>query len=464
MPLTFGWLKPIVLLPTSLLIQLSPEQIEMIVLHELAHIRRHDYLWSLGQSIAEIVLFYHPAYWFIARVLEREREFACDQMTVEATQQPEVYARTLVDIAATKAAPLGLAASGRRDLSARIKRVVTPAHPQRKVQLVPALILLGLLGIASVTFALQPRELTASEVANRLSSGASYRSFNPVDRWLYVLNGQMQTNRPLFLDQNNQADGWKTRYVPVTEHRSNDYLTKRQRAAIASGQYTGILIVTSEDYQPEHIVYGSVVKRKKGYLIPAITVRVKGKDISTATNEYGDYRLVTSHRLDTLEFLFDGDVIEEAPIAGRQRVDLTTSVHRTLIKKQIRARRRQATHQSAEQWLYVLDGQIQTARPAFLDQDNWQDQWEIFTIPEAEEWVKPYLTATQQHLLLDSTYSGILFIISKELIDDLHRNNSWPPPSATHPDQKKKQIFGIDLILPNGLLLFDGLIHGGSKQ
>ncbi|WPP48156.1 M56 family metallopeptidase [Catalinimonas niigatensis] len=91
-PLTLGWLKPMILFPASMLTAMSAEQLESILVHELAHIRRHDYLWNLLQSIAEVILFYHPAYWYIASVLEQEREHACDMITLKITGRPQVYA------------------------------------------------------------------------------------------------------------------------------------------------------------------------------------------------------------------------------------------------------------------------------------------------------------------------------------------------------------------------------------
>ena len=166
-PLTFGWLKPVVLLPASVLMQLSPGQVEMIVLHELAHIRRHDYLWSLCQSVAEVVLFYHPAYWYISRMLEREREFACDQMALDITRQPHLYARTLLQLASTSAPAYGLPASGKRGLSARIQRIVTPTYRKRNIQVLPVLLLIGLLGVASVTFALQLHQNSNDSLENQ---------------------------------------------------------------------------------------------------------------------------------------------------------------------------------------------------------------------------------------------------------------------------------------------------------
>ncbi len=386
-PLTFGWLKPAVLIPASLLTQLSPEQMEMIVLHELAHIRRADYLWSLGQSVAEVVLFYHPAYWYIARVLEREREFACDQMTVSLTQQPQAYARTLLQVATTTAPSYGLAASGKRGLSDRIKRIVNPAPGQSNGPVLPALILIGVLGIASATFAMQrhpfgsgdgPKAQEQLADSTDVDYGPSFEEVmaqvtdetldttsltldtaNPTDRWLYVVNDQLQTNWPTFLDEDYQTAGWKTRYVPVAGSWINDYLTKEQQASVNVYHYNGLLFATHQDYQPKHTVFGTVVKREYGYLVPDVTVRVKGKNISTTTNAYGDYRLVVPHRLDTIEFLFNEDVIEEVPVDGRREINLTTPVDRALIEE-VKTKKMQEMLRRTEQKLQSTIQTLQT--------------------------------------------------------------------------------------------------------
>ena len=68
-----GWLKPAILLPASILGGVSPQQLEAILAHELAHIRRHDYLVNLLQTVAETLLFYHPAVWWVSRRIRIER-------------------------------------------------------------------------------------------------------------------------------------------------------------------------------------------------------------------------------------------------------------------------------------------------------------------------------------------------------------------------------------------------------
>jgi beta-lactamase regulating signal transducer with metallopeptidase domain len=77
-PTAMGWLKPVVLLPASAMTGLSIAQIDALVAHELAHIKRHDYLVNLLQSAIETLLFYHPAVWLISRRVREERELCCD--------------------------------------------------------------------------------------------------------------------------------------------------------------------------------------------------------------------------------------------------------------------------------------------------------------------------------------------------------------------------------------------------
>jgi TonB family protein len=94
-PTVIGWLRPVVLIPASCLTGLSADQIEAIFCHELAHVRRHDYLVSVFQSVVEALLFYHPAVWWVSKQVRRERECCCDEMAVEVGGDVLTYARAL---------------------------------------------------------------------------------------------------------------------------------------------------------------------------------------------------------------------------------------------------------------------------------------------------------------------------------------------------------------------------------
>ena len=77
-PMMLGTLKPIILLPVATINHLTTEQVEAILLHELAHIKRHDYLLNIFQTVAETVLFFNPFVWLLSGIIRREREHCCD--------------------------------------------------------------------------------------------------------------------------------------------------------------------------------------------------------------------------------------------------------------------------------------------------------------------------------------------------------------------------------------------------
>ena len=83
-PVVVGWLQPVIVLPASLVTGLTPSQLEMLLAHEIAHIRRHDYLANVIQTVAETLLFFHPAAWWLSDRIREERENCCDDIAVLA--------------------------------------------------------------------------------------------------------------------------------------------------------------------------------------------------------------------------------------------------------------------------------------------------------------------------------------------------------------------------------------------
>lgn len=97
-PITYRFFRPIILLPVSVFTGLSDEQIEVLLLHELAHIKRHDYVVNLLQSVIEVLFFYHPLIWWIGKNVRAEREHCCDDVVMKLRHQPMLYAQTLTQI------------------------------------------------------------------------------------------------------------------------------------------------------------------------------------------------------------------------------------------------------------------------------------------------------------------------------------------------------------------------------
>jgi beta-lactamase regulating signal transducer with metallopeptidase domain len=133
-PAVVGGLVPTLILPLSLVTTLTPEQLRFILLHELAHIRRGDYLANLFQLFAEALLFFNPAVWWISRQIRHEREACCDALATELSGAPGDYVRTLVHVAETilEPAPAAAAAFGdNRDTSSltdRARRLLVPGY------------------------------------------------------------------------------------------------------------------------------------------------------------------------------------------------------------------------------------------------------------------------------------------------------------------------------------------------
>lgn len=125
-PVVLGAIRPIILLPIAAVNGLSTSQLEAILLHELAHIKRQDYLLHILQHIIEILLFFHPAIWAISAAVRREREYCCDDLVVQYSR-PYDYATALARLEESRIhlSGLALAASGSSGhLFHRIKRIM----------------------------------------------------------------------------------------------------------------------------------------------------------------------------------------------------------------------------------------------------------------------------------------------------------------------------------------------------
>lgn len=127
-PSVIGHFRPLLLLPASALTGLPPDQLQALIAHELAHVRRSDYLVNAGQTLIETLFFYHPAIWWISRQTRQEREHCCDEIAAEVSESRVVYAEALVAISQMQPSHGGLAmASDGGSLRSRIWRLSTPA-------------------------------------------------------------------------------------------------------------------------------------------------------------------------------------------------------------------------------------------------------------------------------------------------------------------------------------------------
>lgn len=149
-PLTIGFFKPVVLVPASFLSSLPQDQIEAILLHELAHIRRFDYLLNLVQVCIKTVLFYHPAIHNICRHIDENREQACDDAAVSQTHNPHPLVLGLASLRLQERNELAMAAKDQETpLLFRLKRLVGPIEKQKRPEQIVFSVITAIL-IASI--------------------------------------------------------------------------------------------------------------------------------------------------------------------------------------------------------------------------------------------------------------------------------------------------------------------------
>jgi GWxTD domain-containing protein len=149
-PVVIGHFRPAILVPIGFLTAVPPDQIEFLLLHELSHVRRADYLINIFQGIAESVMFYNPFVWWVSNLIRIEREHCCDDVVVQTTGSVHVYAAALIALEENRSRPasFAMAATG-GTLMRRVRRMLgqpeQPASPF--VLVIGALIMIGILAV-----------------------------------------------------------------------------------------------------------------------------------------------------------------------------------------------------------------------------------------------------------------------------------------------------------------------------
>lgn len=173
-PTVIGYFKPVVLVPAAALTGLSQKQMTLVLAHELAHIRRHDFLINLGQSVVETLLFYHPAVWWLSREIKNERENCCDDLAIQMEGDPTTLAHALLALEESRTAAPALAATG-GSLSSRVKRLLN-IQPDKQAPFagLASLALAGLLISVAISAALgntvQAQELERTPLSDSAES------------------------------------------------------------------------------------------------------------------------------------------------------------------------------------------------------------------------------------------------------------------------------------------------------
>ncbi|MDB5392198.1 MAG: TonB domain/peptidase domain protein [Planctomycetaceae bacterium] len=164
-PVVVGYLRPVVLIPVSLMTRIPSTQLEAILAHELAHVRRHDFIVNLLQTLIETLFFYHPAIWWISHQIRVEREHCCDDLVVGLLGNRVEYGRALLAVEELRGRST-LLAPGATDgsLLSRIRRIVLGAtsEPYRPTWWGSSLIVLLFVAVSFTATVLLPTDSLAS--------------------------------------------------------------------------------------------------------------------------------------------------------------------------------------------------------------------------------------------------------------------------------------------------------------
>jgi Zn-dependent protease with chaperone function len=242
-PTVIGWLSPVILLPAGALAGLTPVQLEALLAHELAHIRRWDYLINLLQNVVETLLFYHPAVWWLSARVRQERENCCDDLAARACGDRVSYAEALVRMEELRA-PAGnvaLAASGgqllyrvRRLLGTAERDVLFPLWPSGAIALaVAAGVGIGLWHITEAAASRAPRNSPADGDAPPFDRAATQLTESDAGVDNELINARELNDEEVLPQEGDKPAG------ELSARQVTDAIGKAKRALLTAQQRDG---------------------------------------------------------------------------------------------------------------------------------------------------------------------------------------------------------------------------------
>ena len=186
-PMAIGYLKPVVLLPLGALNGVPAQQMEAILVHELAHIRRRDYLMNIIQSLLEVIFFYHPVVWWLSKNIRIERENICDDIAITITGNTMEFAKALTNIQeinlGSPALAAGLSGKNKNRLVNRIRRLAGKPKIQSGFAegfIAASMLLISLAGLSAAAMITYPSDIPEIQLSfDESSSGLPWISYDP---------------------------------------------------------------------------------------------------------------------------------------------------------------------------------------------------------------------------------------------------------------------------------------------
>jgi len=239
-PVVAGFLRPVILLPLGCLTNMPAEQIEPLLAHELAHIRRLDYLVNLAQKAIEGLLFYHPAVWWVSKVIRREREYCCDDLVLALGSEPRCYASALAGLEQSRTS-LAPAANG-GDLSARIRRILRVPSAEATPAPILAAILLAISGALVIAAAQQQDATQSAKAALQAELAAPWNKWLNEDVAYIITDAERRAFRALTTDGEREqfVEQFWLRRDPTPGTPENEFKEEHyRRIAYANGHFPG---------------------------------------------------------------------------------------------------------------------------------------------------------------------------------------------------------------------------------
>jgi hypothetical protein len=249
--MVMGWLRPAILLPAGAVTGLSSAQLEAIIAHELAHIRRHDYVINLAQTIVETLLFYHPAVWWLSNRIRLEREHCCDDAAVAVCGDAAGYARALTELEGLRG-PRPAVASVNGSLLTRVQRILGVSEPRR--HRVPsgfaAVFALGGLVLAATALGLSAHG--SSEGDGKVTDPSLERLIQGMEARGELVRRELRSIRGFYVIRKTAREGdGETAPVRVDDQAEQKEESPRPRVGIvvprweAENDFTGTVLIES---------------------------------------------------------------------------------------------------------------------------------------------------------------------------------------------------------------------------
>ena len=284
-PTAIGFLNPVVVIPTWAMDELSTIELNSILIHELAHLRRHDDWTNLAQQILKALLFFHPAVWWIQNQLALEREIACDDAVLAQTTNPRSYAQCLVSVAEKSFMRSGVAlaqaiVSRMRQTSQRVSRILDVNRSSATRIWKPALYFVAAFFVVCLVSLRHAPELVAFEDAPKVALAGATAIHAKLTSASGAIEGQPAATMASFRESSTDLVGH--RRIETEDQRATSVESQQQRSSARippTAQTVGVSKTLDRDgktapQESDRLLDARLVPTNSESLVPAVLMTI----------------------------------------------------------------------------------------------------------------------------------------------------------------------------------------------